>query len=460
MHNDLIIAQLNALQQQYEIVFDVDCIAWLRNRCSTFIGIPLPYNDYVICVHPIVRQTVVVDITNATEHELFELEEYIAMIHALLQSYARHLHSQRCNTEFAAVDAPYSAKTHFVPVILKPAYPVRTQDKPRQDKTDIQSRECFAIARIIDATKQHQYKAHLIVDDAEVHDPKLFDKDVLCCSVDYVQHSIDKYGVLYIVCSAMNDSMSQSVIYKQHKQLIESWKGDIVWLWYDLRLVPHIANFRLRCKKMTVVTQAQNMHNALSMLTEINVNTIQHARLEGIPLYASHNEKRLAKLQSGKLTTAMPMVAWNDMCAERKQEVIDLLGCADIETHVVGNIDIDMPHVYDGTIKYFDILTYLSQFDFAYIVCEENMKQCNAITFRATESMLAGLPCMYVNNCVCPDFIKYHKVAHIKNAKHCAEVFKSLSVDELDELMTLQDNYLIELHTNIVTDFIKIINSL
>lgn len=440
---DRLIALCNDKQKSTDVIFDAKCIAHLRHNIADFKGICVEVgNGYVAYAYPIVNNGDVVSLSEVSieQHDAHSID-YIKRVDAVLYDYKELLNNQLLNALYINDDdivAPSYGGRSF---IIKPGYAVRSADSPRKDKTDIQSRECFAIANMIDCAGIHKYKTQVIVDDASTYATTIKSSmDVAYCSLDYANKNLG-HEVLYVVCAASTKEMLESELFAKHKAFIESWVGTIVWLYYDLRLVPYTKGFNLHCSKFIVATQAYNLEYIKDMLFEhgVQYDELVHITLEAIPMFAEHNTDTLPKLSTtyanGKYNVAMPMVSWNDMCESRKSAVKALLSNNNFNVHVVGNInnatDVSEHCVYDGTIKYYDMLTYLSQFDFAYILCEDNMKHAKAVTFRIVESMLANLVCFYADNAVMPECLtSYNNLQHVHNVNVTDFVKKHLTVDK------------------------------
>ena len=300
--------------------------------------------------------------------------------------------------------------------ILKPCYPTNIELSSRKDKSDVQTVECFAFARLFDQAKVSNKKVKLIVDNANVGVPRVVG-DVVCCSAyeafKYNELMSDTYancGTLFCVCSVFD---KQSPLYETHKQLIESWTGNLVWLWWDLRLGPRLDGWHLQCCNHVVMTQAMNKEAALQMLSQqigsyqgTRHQMIVNANLHALPCWYPDFYPNFCSQDTFDASEPMdafscPMVRWNDMGVYRQQLLTEVLLNSDIDVQTCGNLS-GMPDnlqsqcAHHGTVKCSDIVDWNKQFKFALIVPEQFMLDCHSYMFRMTEAFLAGSIAVFI----------------------------------------------------------------
>ena len=362
----------------------------------------------------------------------------------------------------------YARQQEAVPFVFKPFYPTRTSNSTRKDKSDVQTCECFAFANMLDDSGCWSHKAQLIVDDATVDRPQLIG-DVVCCSLNEAQRHVEVFGkdpyinksTLFCVCSVFDNT---SPLYEQHKQFIESWTGNLVWLWWDLRLAPKLDGWKLKCRTHLVMTQAQNKQAVLDKLNavigsyegkrhEMFCNAHLHALPAWYPNFSSVDSFNKIDEQDDLTTTfSCPMVRWQDMGPLRQGIIKQLLSIDNISVNTCGNLT-GMPQQlvekcsHHGTVKCSDIVAWNKQFDFALMVPEQFMIDCNSFMFRSTEAMLANVIAVFVGNAPLPqdDLLKVQDLSELQNLYNMTDKQK-------EQLLHAQQSCLSNLKSSMLKD--------
>lgn len=329
--------------------------------------------------------------------------------------------------------------------VIKPSYSVRTSVNRRRDKSDVQTCECFAVSRLIDASGKSSNNVQLIVDACEVGKPTIID-GVCCTSLQWIEQNFDMQnaGTLYCVCSVFD---KKSPLYEQHKQFIESWTGDIVWLWWDLRLSPRLDGWKLHCKTNIVMTQADN---DVASKHELNANIgsfegpmpiiLTSCAFHALPCFYAVDDSNTVKherrnLDNQTLTMSCPMCRWSDMGSYRQDMLRDISTLSGIELHTCGNLT-DMPKqvkqywIEHETVKCKDIVNWNAQFDYALIVPEAFMVHTHSYMFRCIEAMLADVVCLFVGRAPLP----YKGLASINDISDISYANEMFNYDTIIEL--------------------------
>lgn len=345
--------------------------------------------------------------------------------------------------------------------ILKPGYPITTTNREDPTKTDVQRCECFALARALKFCNQ---KAIIVCTDVQ-QDMVSVDA-VYCINQSGISQYATKDSILYVVCSRMTDDALSEL----DRGIIEAWQGTIIWCYWDLRLIPQIADMTFDCKHLYIATQATNLEVIRQLLNDkqnldahpnIDKITLKNVPFHALPMWYKQvpidetlaaNIKSYAEIDKKTPLLAFPIVRFDEFDKQRQQLVWRALHGVGFDLCICGNangLDLDAANApLFAPVKTESIIDWYSKFHYGLVLQDQISYDAGAIMFRTTEIAMAGIPAICVNAL---SWFGESELAHCESIADAEQILKNTNIFVYStEIATYQSTVLEELKATFI----------
>ena len=283
-------------------------------------------------------------------------------------------------------------------LLLKTGNDIFVNDRQDKSKTDLQSNELIAFAKCLHASLKQNVPI-------TKHKPTV----LLGCTADtMLSNNVSDYGMLLhdmhnifsidaysneltdfskedsliVFCGLWNDiDKTESLAYKA-KSIIETFPGEVYYVYNDLRLTLHES---IDASKINLVTQAMSLEPSLCF----KFKSVQYLELHQLPYY--YVQRPISDFKTFDLSVSTMKFA--DLDSKRQQKFTELLTNDNVRKLFIGSYDFDISssnYMTTGTVKHSKVARYLKLAYSSYIVSEELYDANSLVPNRVYEAILSN----------------------------------------------------------------------